>query len=347
MNWSEEQKKVIETRGCNLLVSAAAGSGKTAVLVERIIGLITDPTDPVSLDELLVMTFTRAAAEEMRERVGRALSERIEKDPENSWLKLQRAILPRARIATIDSVCQNLIRQYYQELEIDPGFRAAEESELKLLRMDILKKMMEELHEEADEEFLNLVDSFSGNGMDERISVLIEKLSSFADSCEWPDRFLLEQEEICQKEEDGELSGLSWYESVLSSIIESAREYLPLLLRAEEVCEEPGGPDPYLEGVRESISYARAIMGCSAYEELWSTVQQMRFPALKRTNKNKHDPEMTAYVKTVRDSFKSFVTEKLQGKFLLLKPEDLKLSAAGAARVNRELIRLTRIGRES
>ena len=100
MNWSEEQKKVIETRGCNLLVSAAAGSGKTAVLVERIIGLITDPKDPISLDELLVMTFTRAAAEEMRERVGRALSERIEQEPENSWLKLQRAILPRTRIAT-------------------------------------------------------------------------------------------------------------------------------------------------------------------------------------------------------------------------------------------------------
>ena len=346
MNWSEEQKKVIETRGCNLLVSAAAGSGKTAVLVERIIGLITDPTDPVSLDELLVMTFTRAAAEEMRERVGRALSERIELDPKNSWLKLQRAILPRARIATIDSVCQNLIRQYYQELEIDPGFRAAEESELKLVRMDILEKMISEQHEEAGEDFLNLVDSLSGKGMDERVSVLIEKLSSFADSCEWPDRFLSKQEEVCLKEEAGELSGLPWYESVLEWIQESTKEYLPLLSRAEELCEEPGGPDPYLDGVRECISYARIITGCSTYEDLWDKVHKMRFSSLKRTNKTKHDPEMTAFVKAVRDSFKAFVADKLQGKFLLLKPEDLKLSAAGAARINRELIRLTRIFRE-
>ncbi|MBQ1423515.1 MAG: helicase-exonuclease AddAB subunit AddA, partial [Lachnospiraceae bacterium] len=333
-------------RGCNLLVSAAAGSGKTAVLVERIIGLITDPTDPVSLDELLVMTFTRAAAEEMRERVGRALSERIELDPKNSWLKLQRAILPRARIATIDSVCQNLIRQYYQELEIDPGFRAAEESELKLVRMDILEKMISEQHEEAGEDFLNLVDSLSGKRMDERVSVLIEKLSSFADSCEWPDRFLSKQEEVCLKEEAGELSGLPWYESVLEWIQESTKEYLPLLSRAEELCEEPGGPDPYLDGVRECISYARIITGCSTYEDLWDKVHKMRFSSLKRTNKTKHDPEMTAFVKAVRDSFKAFVADKLQGKFLLLKPEDLKLSAAGAARINRELIRLTRIFRE-
>ena len=346
MNWSEEQKKVIETRGCNLLVSAAAGSGKTAVLVERIIGLITDPKDPISLDELLVMTFTRAAAEEMRERVGRALSERIEQEPENSWLKLQRAILPRARIATIDSVCQNLIRQYYQELEIDPGFRAAEESELKLLRMDILEKMIGEQHEEAGEAFLNLVDSFSGKGMDERVSVLIEKLSSFADSCEWPDRFLSEQEEICKKEEAGELSGLPWYEAVMEWIQESTKEYLPLLSRAEELCEEPGGPDPYLDGVRECIGYARIITGCCEYEDLWGKVQQMRFSSLKRTSKAKHDPEMTAFVKAVRDGFKAFVTDKLQGRFLLLKPEDLKLSAAGTARINLELIRLTKIFRE-
>ena len=142
MTWSEEQKKVIDLRGCSLLVSAAAGSGKTAVLVERIISRITDPQDPVSLDELLVMTFTRAAAEEMRERIGQALSKRIESDPDNSWLKLQRAILPRARISTIDSICQSLIRQYYQELEIDPGFRAADENELKLLRRDILDTMI-------------------------------------------------------------------------------------------------------------------------------------------------------------------------------------------------------------
>ena len=144
MNWSTEQKNVIEARGSSLLVSAAAGSGKTAVLVERIIGLITDPEDPVSLDQLLVMTFTRAAADEMRERIGKALSDRIEAEPGNSFLKLQKAILPRAKISTIDAVCQALIRQYYQELEIDPGFRAADEGELKLMKADILASLLEE-----------------------------------------------------------------------------------------------------------------------------------------------------------------------------------------------------------
>ena len=341
MTWSEEQKKVIDVRGCSLLVSAAAGSGKTAVLVERIISRITDSMDPVSLDELLVMTFTRAAAEEMRERIGQALSKRIESDPDNSWLKLQRAILPRARISTIDSICQSLIRQYYQELEIDPGFRAADENELKLLRRDILDTMMAELHEEAGEDFLMLKDSLSRNGMDERISGLIEKLSVFADSTEWPERFLQEQEEICLQEAAGTPENTVWFREVLGWVRRSVESYEVLLSRAEELCGVPAGPAPYLANILECRDLAAGILGCSTYDELYAFVRQVSFSRLGRIIKDRHDPQMTAFVREIRDSFKAFVTGQLRDRFLLLRPEDLRLSTAGSARIELELIRLT------
>ena len=121
--WTDEQKKVIETRHRNLLVSAAAGSGKTAVLVERIIRMITDPEDPVDIDRLLVMTFTNAAAEEMRERVETALGKLLDEDPGNKNLERQNTLIHHAKITTIDSFCLNLLREHFHELDLDPGFR--------------------------------------------------------------------------------------------------------------------------------------------------------------------------------------------------------------------------------
>ena len=103
VTWTEEQKKVIELRGRNILVAAAAGSGKTAVLVERILSRLTDPDDPVNVDELLIVTFTRAAAAQMRERIGQALKARLQETPENVHLQRQLTLLHYAQITTIDS----------------------------------------------------------------------------------------------------------------------------------------------------------------------------------------------------------------------------------------------------
>ena len=186
MKWTEQQQKVIDTEHKNLLVSAAAGSGKTAVLVARILRMLTDPEDPVSVDCLLIMTFTRAAAEEMRERIGTALREAIRKDPENRWLRLQKALLPRARIATIDSICQNLIKQNYELLSLDPGFRVADEGELKLMRNDILTEILEEKYQEGDETFLRFAEIYGTGRSDDRLRELVEKAYRFIDSPPWP-----------------------------------------------------------------------------------------------------------------------------------------------------------------
>jgi len=137
-NWTREQLDAITERNCNLLVAAAAGAGKTAVLVERIIRKITDPENPVDIDRLLVVTFTNAAATEMRERIGEALAGALEKDPSSANLQKQMALLDRASIMTLHSFCLEVVRSHFHALDLDPLFRIADETETSLMKLDAL-----------------------------------------------------------------------------------------------------------------------------------------------------------------------------------------------------------------
>lgn len=144
VQWTREQMQVIETRDRNLLVSAAAGSGKTAVLVERIIRMVTDEDHPVDIDKLLVMTFTNAAAAEMRERIRLGLEKKLEEHPDNTHIERQVTLLHNALITTIDSFCLYLIRNHFQEIGLDPAMRVADEGESKLLKQDVLQALLEQ-----------------------------------------------------------------------------------------------------------------------------------------------------------------------------------------------------------
>ena len=137
VKWTEEQEKVIQLRNRSLLVSAAAGSGKTAVLVQRIISMVMDEVHPLDIDRLLVVTFTNAAAAEMRERVGTAIEAALEKDPYNQHLQRQLTLVHNAQITTIDSFCIRILRDHFHKIDLEPGFRIADEGELKLLREDV------------------------------------------------------------------------------------------------------------------------------------------------------------------------------------------------------------------
>ena len=141
--WTKEQQQVIDLRGCNMLVSAAAGSGKTAVLVERIISRIMDEKEPVDIDRLLVVTFTNAAAAEMRERILAALEEKLEQYPENMHLQRQVTLVHHAQITTIHSFCLEVIRNYFHTISLDPGVRIGDEGDLKLLRHDVMEQLLE------------------------------------------------------------------------------------------------------------------------------------------------------------------------------------------------------------
>ena len=141
VNWTKEQKAVIESRNRNLLVSAAAGSGKTAVLVERIIRMITGDS-PIDIDRLLVMTFTKAAAAEMRERIQAAIEKKLEEDPGNEHLQQQAVTVQFAQITTIDSFCLHILREHFDCIDIDPAFRVGDEGEMILLRAEVLQELM-------------------------------------------------------------------------------------------------------------------------------------------------------------------------------------------------------------
>ena len=153
MNWTEKQKQVIDARNRSLLVSAAAGSGKTAVLVERIVQLISEGENPLDIDQLLVMTFTNAAAAEMRERVSIAIEKKLKENPVSLHLQAQAALVPYAQITTIDSFCLNLIRNHFNLLDVDPAFRIGDEGELKLIREEVMAELLEEKYQEASPGF--------------------------------------------------------------------------------------------------------------------------------------------------------------------------------------------------
>ena len=196
VRWTEEQKKVIDVRDKNVLVSAAAGSGKTAVLVERILSLVCgegENESPLDVDRLLVVTFTKAAAAEMRERVGLALEKRLEAEPENEHLQKQQTLIHSAQITTIDSFCQYVIRNYFHQIDLDPAFRIGDEGELKLLKGDVVRELLEERYAEEDPEerarFIEFVEAYATGKSDVGIENLILQLYEFAVSYPYPKRY--------------------------------------------------------------------------------------------------------------------------------------------------------------
>ena len=173
IQFTPAQAAAIQARGGSLLVSAAAGSGKTRVLVERVAGLITDPDHPVDADSLLIMTFTNAAASEMRERIGAAVEKKLKEDPGNEHLWLQAALIPQAQIMTIDSFCLDLIRNHYNTLDIDPAFRIGDEGELTLLKGDVMEQVLESCYEEADDSFIQFSEQFGSGKSDKAMEDVI------------------------------------------------------------------------------------------------------------------------------------------------------------------------------
>ena len=170
MTWTDDQRKVIELRDRNILVSAAAGSGKTAVLVERIIKIITDKEHPVDIDRLLIVTFTNAAAAEMRERIGNALENALKEQPDDEHLQRQLSLLHNAQITTIDSFCLYVIRNHFHEIDLEPNFRIGDEGELKLLKEDVLAKVLLKNYEESAPEFCPMGQHMARTGTSHKTS---------------------------------------------------------------------------------------------------------------------------------------------------------------------------------
>ena len=190
IQFTPEQQQVIELHNSNILVSAAAGSGKTAVLVERIVRMVCDETHPVDIDRLLIVTFTNAAAAEMRERIAAGIAARLKEQPENEHIQKQSTLLHNAQITTIDSFSLFLIRNHFNEIGLDPAFRVADEGEIKLLQQEVLGQLLEEAFADGREEFRYCVEYFCPGGRETVLEQHILSLSAYAASFPWPEEWL-------------------------------------------------------------------------------------------------------------------------------------------------------------
>lgn len=301
--WTEAQRKAIDSRDGTILVSAAAGSGKTSVLVQRVIERITDKTNPTSVDNLLIVTFTKSAAAEMKERLSKALTEMIEKDPSNSFLKRQKMFLPNASICTMDSFCGRLVRENFENLDISPDFALMSDAEHELLKRDIITEVLEELYNEKSADGEALLELFTNGRNDENLIKAILSIYDFAMAAPAPGEWLSERFDgyfniSSAADSPWGKYALSSLRKVLSYITDKATKIM-LDLPEDGHLAEVGKAD--LELVIASVG---EILKMSEWDEIKTAVDALKLGSFGRFKKDEKD-ELFFEIKERRDTLKS------------------------------------------
>ncbi|MDO4530866.1 MAG: UvrD-helicase domain-containing protein, partial [Bacillota bacterium] len=256
--WTEQQRAAIDARGGDLLISAAAGSGKTAVLVERIITRIIE--DGQSVDRLLVVTFTKAAAAEMRQRIGAAIAKKLAEDPGNAHLQSQLAFLPRADIKTIHAFCLQVIKEYYHILEIDPAVRTADPSEIRLLQKEVMDDLFETLYaEENNEWFLRLLEAFTASTRDDRLKELVLQAYEYAEGSPAPTELLDAAAEAFALGEDETIDDCSWFSFIRDGVENQVDYALYQLHKGIEMMEGFAEFTAYRETLKKDANYVQSL----------------------------------------------------------------------------------------
>ncbi|MGG1520201.1 helicase-exonuclease AddAB subunit AddA [Paenibacillus oryzisoli] len=365
--WTDDQWDAVTLKGQHMLVAAAAGSGKTAVLVERIIRRISNEWEPLDVDRLLVATFTKAAASEMKHRIREALEKELVKQPNSQHLRKQLALMGKASITTLHSFCLEVVQRYFSLIQLDPGFRIANETEADLLRQDLLGEMLESYYTVSGEDsaFWRLVDSFSGERNDSAIMQLIQKLYDVSRSHPWPEHWLRttasmfgppkapESAESVQAEQglhealplvaassatvDFEL----WENSLKRDLSLELQGAADLLLQAQAIADSPGGPAPYLDNLREDLELVHNLLETIAYP--WSVLyrgfQTVEFGKLKACKGDGYDKAMQEEVKGLRNKAKDGIN-KLKEELFGRTPEQFQQEVADMAPLLHTLVDL-------
>ena len=337
MKFTEDQQRVIDLRNCNILVSAAAGSGKTAVLVERIVELVSgsgcDSAQAVDIDRLLIVTFTNAAAAQMRERITKALSDRVEAEPDNEHIKKQLMLIHNAKIMTIHSFCLYLIKNHFNDIGLDPDFRTADEGEIRLLKQEVLSELLEEQFALGRQEFTDCVEYFAYDGREKRLEELIERLYTFSGSYPFPEKWLRQHRMDYHVETFEELVKTEWFAGMMQEISALLQECKEQEKAALKVCEEPDGPYFYavaleqdqelIAGLEQELasvvqtasepeqSVASAEMDSSvakdAFEALAARVQGISYARMAPKKDDSVSAEKRELVKAMRERVKSLL----------------------------------------
>lgn len=364
VSYTAEQQKVIDTHGCNLLVSAAAGSGKTAVLVERIVKMVSDAAHPVDIDRLLVVTFTNAAAAEMRERVSNAIGEKLAKEPENEHLQKQAALLHNAQITTIDSFCLFVIRNHFHTIGLDPGFRIADEGELKLLQNDVMSDVLEQCYQEGDDSFLHCMEYFSTGSRDKAVEEAVFRLYDFAMSHPFPEEWLRERKRDYEvpglgNREPGEepaeesaaaaasaLMNLAWMRKLMEQTDLSLQGLIERIGQCIAVSDTPDGPYMYGELLEQEKAQLEKLLTAQSYEERYLLFSTLSFGRLSSKKDVTVSPMKRELVKSIRTEIKEQI-QAMQKNYFARSSEEIVKQMAVCGEAVCALVDLTLLFQET
>ena len=339
MKFTPEQQRVIELHNSNILVSAAAGSGKTAVLVERIIRMICDGEHPADIDRLLIVTFTNAAAAEMRERIAAGIAARLEADPGNEHIQKQSALLHNAQITTIDSFSLFLIRNHFNEIGLDPDFRVADEGEIKLLQQEVLAQLLEDAYAgnfvpkealtsregygnegtvpemEALEQFHACVEYFCPGGRESVLEQHILNLSRYAGSFPCPAEWLEERKNDYAAGDMEALVCSDYGQYLTERVNRTVEGCLEKLQEVKRLCELPDGPYMYGELTDAEIEQLERLTDCKNLEEQAAKIPAVTFARLPSKKDDSVDPTKRELAKAIRNSVKDTLSDLSESYF--------------------------------
>ncbi len=314
VKWTKEQLQAIKEKGSNILVAAAAGSGKTAVLVERIIGKIIN--DKIDIDKLLVVTFTNAAAAEMRERVLEAIYQKLDETSENEHLQKQITLLNKASICTIDSFCLDVVRNYFYELKnISPNFRIADTTEIELLKQEVLEDMFEEKYENQDEDFADLINTYTSYRDDTPLKDLILKIYTYIQSNPFPNEWLHEKIEmyhIHQLEQDFSYS--PYGKILLKEVEEEMVDDISILKEVGKSLKKEEELEKFTGTIYDDISKLEILKGnLDNWDKTYEIYSNLVFATWPR---QKIESEIKDRAKEIRDDVKKKFSNKLSKIFI-------------------------------
>lgn len=341
VSWTTEQQQVIDLRNRNILVSAAAGSGKTAVLVERIVKIITDKNHPVDIDHLLIVTFTNAAAAEMRERIGNAIEKALDEQPGNEHLLRQLTLIHNAQITTIDSFCLYVVRNHFHEIDLEPNFRIGDEGELKLLREDVLGRVLEQNYEEPSEAFSDFVEGYASGRTDAALNEMILQLYEFSRSYPWPEKWLDSFVGAYRIETREELDRAEWLAPLTENICFVLKDCEQLLRQALAVTQQDDGPDMYEKAVRSDLEKYESLSKLTSFCELSGALSDIKYDRLASSRGFEGDPDKLELVKSLREQAKD-VVKKLCRQYFFCSPEMMIGQLERTEPMLEEVVRLTK-----
>lgn len=324
---TKDQQYAINLRDKHLLVAAAAGSGKTFVLVERIIGRILDEKNPIDVDELLVMTFTRAAAAEMRERIQAAIEAKLSNAKDDkalkSRLKEQLSSLDIASINTIDGFCLSIIREHCDKTKLDPSFRVADDTQVKLIEQDVMNKLLIDAYTQLEgdtsgekiegiDNFIELVDSYAEGREDTKITELISKVHKFAQSMPWPsdwyEKTLLDMQD--NNIDSKSVLGSDWINYITDNILMVLKDIENKIEVALDIIRSEGGPIYYEPNFIEELDYVKVVRKCSDFLSISKMLGNLcEFKRLSSKKAPEVDPDLKEQAKNIRDEYKDILKD--------------------------------------